>query len=169
MGPFFNVSSLLKTYGVDAANISTKNKIHMDPYTPWSPNETDFFKPMIDEMYAQFVDSVVDGRCPQGMSKEDYKAKLLEVGANIFTSKAAVAFGFTDDPNATLTSTLEALVTAAEITDSNYRFVSAAFITPFKFGGMKSFFEKGTVTVEHKLHGDRQESMKHDQVLALYP
>ncbi|MFZ4772368.1 MAG: S49 family peptidase [Chlamydiia bacterium] len=168
MGPFFNVYDLLKTHGVDAANISTKNKIHMDPFTPWKPDEQDYFKPIMDELYTQFVGDVVDGRCPEGMTKEDYKAKLLDIGANVYTSKDAVQYGYTNEPNASLSSTIEALALAAGITDQNYRVLSAMYMPPFQLGGVQSFFKTGKITVDHRLNGDETPTLKNDHILMLY-
>ncbi|MBM3194536.1 MAG: S49 family peptidase [Chlamydiae bacterium] len=169
MGPYFNFTTLLKNYGVDSLNISTKNKIHLDPFTPWTPNEQDFFKPVLDGLYNQFVDAVVDGRTPDGMTKEQYRSKLLDIGANIYMSQDAVQYGFTNDPNATLSIALKALTEAAGIQDMNYRFVMASYVAPFNLGGVQSMLTKGKIVHEHRLAGDNVQEIQNDRFLAIYP
>jgi hypothetical protein len=169
MGPFFNFNTFLKNNGVDALNLSTKNKIHLDYFTPWTPDEQDFYKPLLNSLYQQFVDSVVDGRTPDGMTKKQYKDKLLDIGANIYISSEAVQYGFTNVPDATLGSALTALAEAAGIHDMQYRFVMAQYIPPFQLGGVQSLLKSGKLVHEHKLFNDGSTEIKNDQILALYP
>jgi protease-4 len=169
MGPFFNVNTLFKTYGVSALTLATKNKVHLDPFTEWTPEEQDFYKPVLDGLYAQFVDCVVDGRCPQNLTKEAYKQKLLDVGANIYMSKDAVDFGFTNVGDASRESALSALTKQANITDMNYRVLKAQFIAPFQLGGMQSLLQEGKIVHEIRLNNDAAAQIKNDKFLAIYP
>jgi protease-4 len=169
LGPFFNFNTLLNNYGVQALNLSTKNKIHLDYFTPWTSEDQDFFKPLMDGMYNQFLDAVVEGRTPEGMTKDQYKAKLVEIGANIYLSKDAVGYGFTNEPEATLSSSLSALVQAAGIQDNNYRFLKALYIPPFQLSGIQSVLQSGKVVHELKLAGHEIPDIKNDKLLAMYP
>lgn len=169
MGPFFNFNTLLNNYGVAALNLGTKNKIHLDPFTPWTPEDQQFFKPVIDGLYNQFVEAVVEGRTPEGMTKEQYKSKLLDIGADIFMSKDAVQYGFTNEPDATLSGSIQALVQAAGIQDNNYRLVMALYIPPFQLSGIQSIFQSGKIVLEHKFNGSEHPEIRNDRFLALFP
>jgi len=169
MGPYFNVNTFLKNNGVEALNLGTKNKIHLDPFTPWTPDDQEFFKPIIDGLYNQFVDAVVDGRTPGGMTKDQYRAKLKEIGANIYMSKDAVQYGFTNEPDATLYTSIDSLVKATGIQDNNYRVVMALYIPPFQLNGIQSVLRSGKIVHEHKLFGCETPEIKNDKILAMYP
>ncbi len=117
--PFFNISKLLSTIGVDALTLSAgKGKDEMDATRAWKPGEQDTLQAIIDYYYVQFVEIVSSNR-PQ-LTKE----KLMQdLGAKIFPSSTAQEHGYIDVTNATLNQTLTDLVKSLSIDDDYYQFV----------------------------------------------
>lgn len=117
--PFFNVSKLLTTIGVDALTLSAgKGKDEMDPTRPWKPGEQDTLQAIIDYYYVQFVDIVASNR-PR-LSKD----KLIEdFGAKIFPASIAKEHGYIDVTDSSLNETLADLVKSLGIDDSYYQFI----------------------------------------------
>lgn len=117
--PFFNVSKLLNTIGVDALTLSAgKGKDEMDPVRPWKPGEQDTLQAIIDYYYGQFVDIVSANR--PALTKD----KLVDdYGAKIFPAALAKEYGYIDVTNASLDMTLTDLVKSLGIEDNYYQFV----------------------------------------------
>jgi hypothetical protein len=84
-------------------------------------------------------------------------------------SKDAVQYGFTNEPDATLYTSIDSLVKAAGIQDNNYRVVMALYIPPFQLNGIQSVLRSGKLVHEHKLFGSETPEIKNDKILAMYP
>lgn len=87
-----NYAGLAEKYGIDFNTIkSGKHKDIMSPNREMTKEERAILQSMIDEMYDEFVQVIVDGR---GMSE----AKVREVGdGRVYTGKQAQAVGLVDE------------------------------------------------------------------------
>ncbi len=87
-----NYSELAENYGVHFNTIkSGKHKDIMSPSREMTKEEREILQSMIDEMYGDFVQVIVDGR---GMSE----AKVREVGdGRVYTGKQAKEVGLVDE------------------------------------------------------------------------
>ena len=117
--PFFNVSKLLSTIGVDALTLSAgKGKDEMDPTRPWKPGEQNTLQAIIDYYYVQFVDVVSSNR------PELTKTKLVDdLGAQVFPAAIAKEHGYIDVTDSSLNDTLAEMVKSLGIDDNYYQFV----------------------------------------------
>lgn len=92
ISPLMNVSKLLEKIGIESRTlIAGKNKDLMNPFRPWKKGEEQPLQHIIDSFYEQFLDVIVENR-PE-VSREDL---IKKYGANVFTAKDAVEYGFID-------------------------------------------------------------------------
>ncbi|AHK63776.1 Putative signal peptide peptidase SppA [Chlamydia avium 10DC88] len=117
-GPYFNVKEGLNRYGIESdLLIAGKDKAPMNPYTPWTPQDRKVRQEVINYLYGQFVDVVVENR--PLITKE----KLINVlGARLYSPSQAMEEGFIDVMNVTKQQVLQDIVTACQIED-NYRVI----------------------------------------------
>src|SRR5690625_1446892 len=87
-----NYSELAENYGVDFNTIkSGKHKDIMSPNREMTQEEREILQSMIDEMYDEFVQVIVDGR-------QMDEAKVREVGdGRVYTGKQAQEVGLVDE------------------------------------------------------------------------
>lgn len=87
-----NISELAENHGIEFNTIkSGKHKDIMSPGRKMTEEEEDIMQSMIDEMYDDFVDVIVDGR---GLSE----SHVREVGdGRLYTGRQAVENGLVDD------------------------------------------------------------------------
>lgn len=117
--PFFNVSKLLNTIGIDALTLSAgKGKDELDPTRPWKAGEEETLQAIIDYYYGQFVDIVSSNR-----PRLDKEKLIKDYGAKIFPASLAQEYGYIDVSGATLNDTLSDLVKSLGIDDNYYQFV----------------------------------------------
>jgi protease-4 len=114
LGPLFNFHDLMQNLGIKTKTISRgKDKEMLNPFTPWKPGEESSLYAITDYLYSHFVSIVCQAR--RGVDKE----KLInDYGAQVFAAPKAMEIGYIDSATATYSSTLCALTTAANITES---------------------------------------------------
>ncbi|WP_348663672.1 S49 family peptidase [Chlamydia vaughanii] len=117
-GPYFNVKEGLNRYGVESDLLTAgKDKAPMNPYTPWTAKDREVRQEIINYLYDQFVDIVVDNR-PM-LTKE----KLVNVlGARLYSPIRALEEGYIDVINVTKQQVLQDLAVACQI-ENNYRVI----------------------------------------------
>lgn len=167
MGPFFNFSSLLKQYGISVATLSTKNKVHLDPFTPWKPEEEKIYDPILNSFYEQFLQAVVQGRTPEGMSQEQYSQELRNIGAAVFDAATGVRYGYVDEPNASYFTAIQAL--ADHLTLENYQVIQMELIHtyPSFLSGISSLFQDRVIKHEHYLGSSSLERLSKERYFYL--
>lgn len=117
--PFLNVYQLIDKIGVSSLTVSAgKGKDEMNPLRPWTKDEDQQIKEIIDHYYNDFVNLVTTHR-PK-VSKE----KLIEVyGAHVFPASQAVQIGFIDGSGYSRDDVLKKVLEKLHIEDDNYQVV----------------------------------------------
>lgn len=111
LGPTFNFSKLLDTYGVQALTLTAgKDKDMLNPFRPWVPGEDKCLQSIVSNFYDRFVTVVTTAR-PM-MSKT---ALINEYGAQIFAATRAQELGYIDVADVEYTNALAELVKASQI------------------------------------------------------
>lgn len=115
MGPIFNFKDAMTKWGVDAVTITQgKDKDSFNPFRKWSESEGEDIKNLIKESYESFVDIVVRAR-PK-MSKD---LLINTLGAQIFSAKTALNYGYIDNSDSSYSSTLIELRKSCGIQDQD--------------------------------------------------
>jgi protease IV len=105
---FLNFESLMKKIGVEETTMKTgKFKDIGSPYRKTTEEEKKYFNFVIDDVYNQFVDAIVEGR---GLERKEV---LKYADGRVFTGRQAVEYGFVD----TLGTMEDAVSIAAELAD----------------------------------------------------
>ena len=113
MGPIFNIKGLMDKIGLDAFTITQgKDKDSFNPTRTWAPNEGEDIKTILADNYASFVEIVTNAR-----PKMNKDALVNIYGAQIFSAKTAMNYGYIDASDATYSKVLKSLRTAAGIDD----------------------------------------------------
>lgn len=117
-GPFFNVKEGLNEYGVETdLLVAGTDKAPMNPFNPWNEEQKESRQAILNFLYEQFVDIVVENRSK--ISKE----KLVDVlGARLFPPLVALSEDLIDVANATRRKVFDDLAREQGI-DHNYRVV----------------------------------------------
>lgn len=119
LGPFMNVYKLMEKLGVKSETITAgKNKDEMNPFREWKTNEGEDFRELTEYFYEHFINIVVANR-PK-LSRELLKE---EIGARVFTAKAAEEYGFIDGSDHSMNQTLTMLAKEIGIDDEMYQVV----------------------------------------------
>lgn len=117
-GPFINVKEGLEEHGIDTdLLVAGTDKAPMNPFTPWTDEQRESRQAVVDFLYEQFVDIVVQNRTD--ISKD----RLVNVlGARLYPPLIALQEGMIDVANATRQKVLNDLTKERGI-DQNYRVV----------------------------------------------
>jgi signal peptide peptidase SppA len=111
MGPFFNVSDLLKKWEIQAMTLSEgKDKDLLNPTRPWIPGEEDSLKKIQSFLYERFVSIVCAAR-----PFLDREKLVQEYGAHVFDGQSAQNRGYIDEANGSYDKALSSLLKAAGI------------------------------------------------------
>jgi protease-4 len=103
---FLNFEPLMKKIGVEETTMKTgKFKDIGSPYRKTTEEEKKYFNFVIDDVYNQFVDAIVEGR---GLERQEV---LKYADGRVFTGRQAVEYGFVD----TLGTLEDAVSIAAEL------------------------------------------------------
>lgn len=177
IGPFFNIYDFLNSHGVDALNITSKNKIRLDPFTKWKPDQVEEDKKLIqhlvDSQYNQFLNDVVNGISQRNHYNEEQKiackTNLQGIGADIFDAEESVKYGYIDDPHASYYDTIQALATTASLEESKYQVVEMVYIPPLQsLLGANSLLTTGTIQHELKLPAVMNEKFNQHRIYYYY-
>lgn len=116
---FTNFSKLLEKVGVDSITLyAGKDKDAMNPLRPWTKDEDENYKHIVDYYYNAFVNILVTNR-PQ-MSR----TKLIQdYGARIFPAKEALERGFIDVTGASRDEALKSLASELGLEEDKYQVV----------------------------------------------
>jgi len=140
MGPFFNFSKAMDTYGIEAHIITDgKDKDMMNPFRKWKKDEDASLKVISDYGYQLFVNIVASAR---NINKDTL---INEYGANVFDTEKAQNIGYIDRGNSSYSATLEDLLDVANIDkDKSYQVIGLSpkktWCYPF-LSQAKIFFE----------------------------
>lgn len=166
LGPSFNFSKAMETYGVQSLTITQgKDKDMLNPFRPWVPGEDQSLRNITKSLYDRFVGIVTTARPNIG------KENLVNVyGAQVFVASEAQKLGYIDVAAADYSNALRDLVKAANISEeADYQVVELS--TPRSFiselaQGKFSFF-KGKFTHELQI-GNQLPSELHNKFLYFY-
>lgn len=119
MMQFMNLSQTLEKIGIESRTlIAGKNKDSMNPLRPWGKGEEQSYQKLISFFYERFVNIVTESR-----PKIDKELLIKEYGAQVFSAKEALDFGFIDESNYERSDALKALAKEAGIQDEKYQVV----------------------------------------------
>jgi protease IV len=92
MGTYYDITGLLKKYGVKSVTITAGKNKAMGSYTdPMTPEQLAILQSLVDEAYDQFVTIVAEGR---GLDK----AQVIKLAdGRVYTAKQALALGLIDE------------------------------------------------------------------------
>lgn len=92
MGTYYDISGLLKKYGVKSVTITAGKNKAMGSYTdPMTPEQLAILQSLVDEAYDQFVTIVAEGR---GLDK----AQVIKLAdGRVYTAKQAKSLGLVDE------------------------------------------------------------------------
>jgi signal peptide peptidase SppA len=126
MGPVFNFKDLMTRYGVDALTITQgKDKDSFNPFRTWTANEGDDIKQLIKDSYDLFVNVVTSAR-----PKLTKDLLVNTLGAQIFSAKTAMGYGYIDQADASYKKVLSTLRETAGIQEkTSYQVLE---IIPYK-------------------------------------
>ncbi len=144
---FINASQLMEKFGLTSLTLyEGKGKDDLNPLRPWKDNEGENFKVIIDDLYQDFVNTVVANR-----PKVDRKRLIEEYGAKIFVAPTAQALGFIDASGVSYNDALRTLAKKIGIDDDHYQVVTMHKETWFSelLQEKNSLLHKGELT--HKL------------------
>ncbi len=151
LGPTFNFSKLLDTYGVQALTLTAgKDKDMLNPFRPWVPGEDACLKTIVSTFYNRFVSVVTSAR---PMLNKD--ALINDYGAQIFAAKKAEELGYIDVADADYHTALAELVKASQIEEAApYQVFEIEPPHPFlsNLAGANLEILKGKVSHEVRLH-----------------
>ncbi len=163
MSTFFNVSQLLDKWGVQALTLSDgKGKDELNPFRPWSKDESENLKSLMDYYYQVFVNVVTSNR---PIEKE---ALIDTYGAHIFAAPTAHTLGYIDGIENDRNVILKQLVKEAGLEGKEYQYIELEETTWLAelFDGSKSLFS-GKIVHQVQLPPEVEMQMKHP-VLFLY-
>ncbi len=113
MGPLYNFKGLMDKLGLDAATITQgKDKDSFNPTRTWTATEGEDIKAILADTYTSFVDIVTKARTK--MNKDDL---INSYGAQIFSAKTAMNYGYIDESNTSYSKVMKSLRTASGIDD----------------------------------------------------
>ncbi|MCY3974811.1 MAG: S49 family peptidase [Simkaniaceae bacterium] len=126
MGPCFNVSKLMKVVGIEQTTLTEgMHKDTLNPFRPWTSDETDDIRAVLAYDYEMFVNIVAANR------PHIDKAALVDTyGAKVFDAVTAQRFGYVDASDASYGSALTDLAKVAEI-EGKYQVVELQNVRPF--------------------------------------
>lgn len=120
-GPFINVKEGLKDHGIETdLLVAGTDKAPMNPFTPWTEEQRESRQAILNFLYEQFVDIVVENRA--SISKERWVNVL---GARLYPPLIALQEGMIDVANATRQQVLNDLTKERGI-DQNYRVIGVS-------------------------------------------
>lgn len=89
--PGFGFNEAIKKLGVEQRSITAgKNKLFLDPFSEQNPEQVAFAKSLIDDIHAQFIKAVKDGRGKRLKSSDEIFSGL------VWTGDKALALGLID-------------------------------------------------------------------------
>ncbi len=113
MGPLFNFKDLMTRVGVNATTLTQgKDKDSFNPFRTWTPDEGEDIKILMQDSYDTFVEAVVKGR-----PKLTKDLLVNQYGAQIFSAKTALEYGYIDEANSTYSQALKRLRETAHLDD----------------------------------------------------
>lgn len=136
--PFFNVSKLIKDWGIEALTLTAgKDKDELNPFRPWKPDESENIQELIKYYYGIFVDTVASNR------PEVSKEKLInDYGAKVFNPVQAQEIGYITAAGKSYNDALKKLVKAVGIEDDFYQVIELK-----KESWYTSLFSKDTLSL----------------------
>ena len=166
MGPMFNFSQAMDKYGVQALTVTEgKDKDMLNPFRPWVPDEDQSLRAITLAMYNRFVDTFTAARPNLD------KAKLVsDYGAQVFIAQQGQELGYIDDGNKTYANTLEELVAAAGIKETEqYQVVKIVPLRSFLADLAKGNFPLLTGKIVHSFQvSPQQDPLLSGKFLYLY-
>ena len=115
----FNFSKVLQRFDIETLTISDgKYKDALNPLRPWTAEDKEYLKPMINYFYDTFLTVVSENR--PALTKD---VLMNQTGAKVFAPPMAKELGYIDEIVGTQKLALEALAEAAGLKDKTYQVV----------------------------------------------
>jgi protease-4 len=154
-----NFSKLLERFDVETLTIAEgKNKDALNPLRPWTQEDKDYLKPMIDYFYDTFV-SVVAERRPK-LTKE---VLVDTTGAKVFAPPKALEFGYIDEIVQSQNEALLELVKVAGLEGKHYQIV-----TLDQSNWLQDLFKEEFAPAQQSLHMFQKNQMRMQDDLTRY-
>lgn len=136
----FNISKLLDKFDIESFTLfDGKYKDALSPMRPWTPEDKEYLRPMIDYFYDTFLDVVSQNR---PLLTRDVLVNVT--GAKVFAPPKAQELGYIDAIVSTQATCIEDLAEAAHLTGTHYQVVileETTWFTSLFSEEVSSFFQ----------------------------